>query len=67
MPTDIDPSDPQKEGRGRLKRALFWLAGSALLGSAAVALWNRRTLSTMREADTDVPIPPQSRDDDGIY
>ena len=67
MPADINPSDSPKEDRGRLKRALFWLAGSALLGSAAVALWNRRTLSKIREADTDYSQPPQSRDDEGIY
>jgi hypothetical protein len=50
--------------RGRLA---LWLAGSAMLGSAALVLWNLRTLKALREA-ADHPVEPErTRDDDGIY
>jgi hypothetical protein len=60
-------ADSKTVGQGRLKKAVLWLAGSALLGSAALALWNRRTLSSIREAEKQPPKPPQTRDEDGIY
>jgi hypothetical protein len=41
----------------------LWFAGSALIGSTALVLWNRRALKSMREAAEPRPI----RDDDGIY
>ncbi len=67
MPAETNPRSSAADGPGRFKRALFWLAGSAMLGSVAVALWNRRTLNNMQEAAKDAPPLPRTRDDDGIY
>jgi hypothetical protein len=67
MTLQIDRSAQETAGRGRMQRAFFWIAGSALLGSVALALWNRRTLSEMRDAIENPPPSPQLRDDDGIY
>jgi hypothetical protein len=48
-------------------RVGLWLAGSALIGSAALVLWNRRALKSLQEA-ADRPVEPRPmRDDDGIY
>ncbi len=48
-------------------RAVLWLAGSALFGSVALALWNRRVLNSMREAVEIPEEPVRPRDEDGIY
>jgi len=68
MSTKGKPQNPDAQPQGRGKRAVFWLAGSALLGSVAIALWNRRALSRMHEAADDPVEPPsRTRDEDGIY
>ncbi len=48
-----------------LARAAIWLGGSALFGSLALVLWNRRALRSMHEAP-EVPDAPLSSDND-IY
>jgi len=50
---------------GFLARAAIWLGGSALFGSLALVLWNRRALRSMHEAPEvpETPLPP----DNDIY
>jgi hypothetical protein len=51
---------------GGLVRAAMWLGGSALFGSLALVLWNRRALKSMHEA----PLVPEHLvmpADDDIY
>jgi hypothetical protein len=58
---------PIPESAPPRSRVALWLAGSAMLGSVALVLWNLRTLKTLREA-ADHPVEPvRIRDDDGIY
>jgi hypothetical protein len=64
-PSKIPKEKP--ETRRRLGKAGFWLAGSALIGSAALVLWNRRALKAMHEAAENPIEPSRLRDDDGIY
>jgi hypothetical protein len=47
-------------------RAAMWLGGSALLGSLALVIWNRRALKSMREAP-EVEGDPVVLSDDDIY
>jgi hypothetical protein len=57
---------PNRAPQG-LARIALWLAGSALVGSAALVLWNRRALKSMQDAaENPVEVKP-IRDDDGIY
>lgn len=65
MPGDDNSSTPETRGPG--SRLTLWLAGSAVLGSLALVLWNRRTLKTLREAAENPVEPLRDRDDDGIY
>ncbi len=51
---------------GGLVRAAMWLGGSALFGSLALVLWNRRALKSMHEAPQ-VPEQPVIPSDDDIY
>jgi hypothetical protein len=49
-------------GGKRLLRAAVFFAGSAAFGGLAVALWNRKTLATMRRTETEVPLPGKYED-----
>jgi hypothetical protein len=49
-----------------ISRAAMWLGGSALFGSLALVLWNRRALRSMHEAP-DVPEAPVMPSDNEIY
>jgi hypothetical protein len=44
----------------------MWMGGSALFGSLALVLWNRRALRSMHEA-ADVSEKPVILSDDDIY
>jgi hypothetical protein len=67
MKADTDVDDPAiAEPRG-LGRLTWVLAGSALFGSLALVLWNRRALHSLREAAEHPVEPSHMRDDDGIY
>ena len=48
-----------------IARAAMWLGGSALFGSLALVLWNRRVLRSLQEAP-EVPETPIIPSDD-IY
>jgi hypothetical protein len=49
-----------------LARFAIWIGGSALVGSLALVIWNRRALKSMRDAP-DVPGQPKPLIDDEIY
>jgi hypothetical protein len=68
MSAEIEDQIPAKNALAGIGRAVLWLAGSALFGSVALVLWNRRALRSLRDAE-DVPVveTPRPRDDDGIY
>ena len=60
------PTPVERAGKA-IARTLLWLGGSALFGSVALVLWNRRALRSMHEA-AKAPVEPKlPRDDDGIY
>ncbi len=65
-----EPETQQKQPQNVpriIGRLGLWLAGSAFIGSAALVLWNRRALKSLRDA-ADHPVDPRPiRDDDGIY
>jgi len=61
---------PKNEGRNpprAIGRIGLWLSGAAFIGSAALVLWNRRALKSLREAAEKPAAPEPRRDDDGIY
>lgn len=61
---DRSSSSPKmSEMIGRLG---LWIAGSALIGSAALVLWNRRALKSLREA-SEHPVDVRPERDEGIY
>jgi len=68
----MSDSDERSENRGpkrprALGRVGLWLSGAALIGSAALALWNRRALKSLRDAADQPASGRPRRDDDGIY
>jgi hypothetical protein len=63
-PKAATPAPEPPRGSGR---AAWWLAASALFGSLALVLWNRRALRSIREAAASAVEPIPARDDDGIY
>lgn len=65
MTKENDLTDVVKKS-GSLARAAMWLGGSALFGSLALVLWNRRVLRSLREAPEvqEQRTPPS---DDDIY
>lgn len=65
MPNENDSPSPGKKSSG-IARAAMWLGGSALFGSLALVLWNRRALTSMHEA-AEVPEEPVILSDDDIY
>jgi hypothetical protein len=68
MPNQETSEETKKESSSsRLASAAMWLGGSALFGSLALVLWNRRALKSMREAAEIAEKPPPINDDDGIY
>jgi len=67
MRAEIDsPTSAERVGK-TIVRAALWLGGSAIFGSVALVLWNRRALRSMREAEGAPVEPTRPRDDDGIY
>ena len=64
----VNGSDSPNTGKksSGLARAAMWLAGSALFGSLALVLWNRRALRSLQEAP-EVPEMPIIPSDDDIY
>jgi hypothetical protein len=61
-----DGNEPRNaDGLSGIARAAIWLGGSALFGSLALVLWNRRALRSMHEAP-EVPDAPLPLDND-IY
>lgn len=65
MPSDLESPERAKKSGG-IARAAMWLGGSALFGSLALVLWNRRALRSMREAPEVQEQRPLPSDDD-IY
>ena len=65
MPNEYDSPNPAKKSSG-ISQAAMWLGGSALFGSLALVLWNRRALTSMHEA-AEVPEEPVILSDDDIY
>ncbi len=65
MPNENDSPSPGKNLSG-IARAAMWLGGSALFGSLALVLWNRRALRSMHEAP-EVPEELIILPDDDIY
>lgn len=67
MPS-IPESAPEESPRPRLQafRTGLLIAGSALLGGLAVVLWNRSSLSKLRQsAETEaLPLDPSDGEDD---
>jgi hypothetical protein len=61
-------NDSQNPGNkvGAIARAAMWLGGSALFGSLALVLWNRRTLRRLHDVPEAFDSPPLPSDDD-IY
>jgi hypothetical protein len=67
MPEPQNLLKPGSFPRAAIGRIGLWLAGSALIGSAALVLWNRRALKRLQNAASE-PLDVRSRrDDDGIY
>jgi hypothetical protein len=68
---DMRSSDDSQAPVNNVPRAIgrlgLWIAGSALIGSAALVLWNRRALKSLRDAAAHPENPGPIRDDDGIY
>ena len=59
------PEEPLQPRLQALRTGLL-IAGSALLGGLAVVLWNRSSLSRLRqptETDSQLPDPPDGEDD----
>jgi hypothetical protein len=65
MANESDSPNSGKKMSG-VARAAMWLGGSALFGSLALVLWNRRALRSMHEAP-EVPEAPVLSSDDDIY
>ncbi len=64
--SDLGKSSKPSKSVGGIVRAAMWVGGSALFGSLALVLWNRRALKSMKEA-TEVPEPRIVSSDDDIY
>jgi len=61
------PQNPPKPQAGSGIRAFLTgaiIAGSALLGGMAVVLWNRKSLSRLRQPIQTLPKPSSSKDED---
>ena len=65
MPNEDDLPVASKKS-GSIARAAMWLGGSALFGSLALVLWNRRALRSLYEAPK-VQEQPVLPSDDDIY
>jgi hypothetical protein len=65
MANKDDSPNPGKKVSA-IARAAMWLGGSALVGSLALVIWNRRVLRSMHEAP-EVPEVPIVSSDDDIY
>ena len=65
MANDIDSPNPGNK-LSAIARTAMWLGGSALFGSLALVLWNRRALLSMHEAP-EVPEAPVMPSDNEIY
>jgi len=67
MRAETNAPTPGERVRRTIARTVLWLGGSALFGSAALVLWNRRALRSMHEAAKAPVEPTRPRDHDGIY
>lgn len=67
MSAEIEVPPARQSTAKRVVRGAVLLAGSMFLGSAALALWNRRALRSIREASEASEEPSRLRDEDGIY
>jgi hypothetical protein len=65
MANENNSPNPRRKSSG-IARVAMWVGGSALFGSLALVLWNRRALNSMHEAP-EVPDPPAILSDDDIY
>jgi hypothetical protein len=65
MPNQNDFPSPGTKSSG-IARVAMWVGGSALFGSLALVLWNRRALKSMHDAP-EVPDRPVISSDDDIY
>jgi len=63
-PTPESAPEPPAEPRFQALRTGLLIAGSALLGGLAVVLWNRSSLSTLRQPVEPGPLPPTFPDED---
>jgi len=65
MANEVDSQQSGKKLNG-FARAVMWVGGSALFGSLALVLWNRRALRSLHEAPEIEEAPVLPLDDD-IY
>jgi hypothetical protein len=65
--SDHHPNEQGKNPPRAIGRIGLWLSGAALIGSAALVIWNRRALKSLREAAEKPAILQSDRDDEGIY
>jgi hypothetical protein len=71
-PVDDPPANeqaaPNQSGeRGKARRAfraVLFLAGSAIFGGLAVALWDRKALTAMRRKEAEGDPPPEWQNDE---
>jgi hypothetical protein len=61
-----EKKDQKEQHSSRLKTGLL-VIGSALLGGIAVAFWNRRTLTDIRNQPSEKDSEPNSGSEDAIY
>lgn len=61
--TESTPESPSQPRLHALQTGLL-IAGSALLGGLAVVLWNRSSLSRLRQAAETASRPPVSPDEE---
>jgi hypothetical protein len=66
-PIDSKKENDQKEPRNSRLRTGLLVMGSALLGGIAVAVWNRRSLTDIRNQPEEPRSKAPSVDNDAIY
>jgi hypothetical protein len=64
---DYKEKTDQKESRPSRLRTGLLVAGSALLGGIAVALWNRRSLVDIQNQTREKDPEPPPADENAIY
>ena len=61
----VDPDQPQSGAKLKAFVTGMIIAGSALVGGLAVVLWNRKTLSGLRQPAEPGKKPSPQADDEG--